>query len=114
MPLPAVRNLKIPQNTDWQESFSLSIDGVLVNLTGYSLRGQCRQREDVDSDLVFPFTFAASGTQVTVSVDASVTAALNLLPGQPQYWYDYLLVAPDGSITKIQKGRLTIEPTVTS
>jgi hypothetical protein len=112
---PAIRNLKIEQNTDWSESFTLKIDDVAVNLSGYSLRGECRTGEDITSDLVFAFTFGIDETLVTVSVDADTTEAIETdeQPDEIQFFYDYLLIAPDGSITKIQKGRVTLCRTVT-
>lgn len=112
---PATRNLTIHQNTDWTESFSIMVDDVAMSLTGYSIVGKCRKGEDVSSALVFTFTFALSGTTATVSVAAATTAAIDLStePDQPQYFYDYILVAPSGTRTKIQTGRVTIERTVT-
>lgn len=116
MTAPAIRNLTIHQNTDWSESFSFEIDGVPMQLEGYTFVGKCRKGEDASSDLMFNFTFNRSGNNVTVSVAASVTAALNLSnePDQCQYWFDWVMIDPSNKRTKFLAGRVTIERTVSS
>jgi hypothetical protein len=114
MPEPAIRDLRIEQNTDWSETFSILVDGVAINLTGYTIIGKCRRAEEVSSPLLFNFAFSIATTVVTVSVAASVTAALSLAsdPIGTIYYYDFILIEPSTKRQKIQKGRLTIERTV--
>ena len=116
MPLPAIRNITIAQNIDWSETFDIRVDDVPMVLTGYSLVGKVRKGEDVTSALLFSFAFAISGTVVTMSVAASVTAAIDLSnePADAQYFYDVTLIEPSTKRTKILKGRVTLERTVST
>lgn len=116
MPLPAIRNLTIDQNTDWAETFDIRVDDVAIDLAGYSLVGKVRKGEDVSSPLMFSFGFSVSGTDVTMSVAASVTAVIDLStePSDAQYFYDVTLIDPAMKRTKILKGRVTLERTVST
>jgi hypothetical protein len=116
MPFPAIRNITIHQNIDWSETFNIKVDGEPMQLAGYTIVGKCRKGEDVTSALVFPFSFSISGTWITVSVPASVTAAIDLSnePADAQYFYDFTLIEPSTLRRKILKGRVTLERTVSS
>jgi len=116
MPLPAIRNLTIGQNIDWSETFDIRVDDVAMNLAGYSIVAKVRKGEDVSSALMFSFAFAISGTVVTMSVAASVTAVIDLSnePADAQYFYDVTLIDPSTKRTKILKGRVTLERTVST
>ena len=116
MPLPAIRNITLHQNIDWSETFDLKVDGEPMQLAGYTIVGKCRKGEDVTSAKVFDFSFSISGTSITVSVAASVTASIDLSnePADAQYFYDFTLIEPSTLRRKILKGRVTLERTVSS
>ena len=116
MPLPAIRNITLHQNIDWSESFDIRVDDVAIALDGYDLVGKVRKGEDVSSPLMFSFEFFVTGTDVTMSVAASVTAEIDLStePADAQYFYDVTLIDPEFKRTKILKGRVTLERTVST
>jgi hypothetical protein len=116
MPMPAIRNLTIHQNIDWSETFDIRVDDVAITLEDYSLVGKVRKGQDVSSDLLFAFEFFKTQTEVTMSVSSGVTAAIDLSnePSDAQYFYDVAIIDSIGSRTKILKGRVTLERTVST
>jgi hypothetical protein len=116
MPMPAIRNLTIHQNTEWSETFDIRVDDVAMTLEDFSFVGQVRKGQDVSSALMFAFAFDKTATEVTMSVDSSVTAVLNLSnePADAQYFYDVAMIDSVGRRTKILKGRVTLERTVST
>lgn len=115
----AVRNLYIPQGTDWSETFSiLDSAGAAIDLTGYTLAGQVRATQSSAATLVFAFSFSISTTVVTVSVARATTTALTVGTTADstasKFWYDYELTTPGGVRRRIQEGTLTIKREITA
>ena len=112
----SIRNLTIHQNIDWSETFDIRVDDVAITLEDYSLVGKVRKGQDVSSDLLFAFEFVKTQTEVTMSVSSGVTAAIDLSnePADAQYFYDVAIIDSIGRRTKILKGRVTLERTVST
>lgn len=91
-------------------------DGELIDLTGYTARMQVR-REFSDSSAMLSLTTengritlgGVLGT-ITISVPASVTSTLSW---QGKALYDLELVSSGGQVTRLLKGKVTLELEVT-
>lgn len=107
------------QGADWSESFSIEVDDSPINLTGYQFEGECRREENSDPPLAFAFTFTVAGDALSVTVSVpwetidTVTTGPKPTSVESQLWYDFFMIDPSGNRTKIQKGRVTIERSIT-
>jgi hypothetical protein len=117
--MAAVRNLLLVQGEDFHEVFSIRLDNQAINLTGYIFEGDCRAEQSQSSPVLFSFTFAVINNGYAVSVDvpwedfADVPLGSTLDNRQSQFWYDFFQTQPNGTRTKLQKGRLSIDPAIT-
>lgn len=113
---PGKRNLKIIQGATLFEAFTWKdANGVAKDLTGYSARAMAR----TDYDAANPFmdltsgagTIVLGGTAGTIQLKmtAAATAAITATSG---YW-DLELVAPDGTVTRLLQGSVTVCKEVT-
>lgn len=112
----AQKNLVIPAGSTWSQiaTWKTGDPPVPVNLSGYSARMQIRQTHG--SGVVFELTTSngriALGTtngQITLSAAAVDTAAL----AAGLYIYDLELISPNGSVTRLLQGSVTVSPEVT-
>lgn len=128
---PAVYDLTIYCGTTVDAgtlTFTYKVNGVAVNLTGYSARSQAR---DADDGLIFDLTSVnggitlggAAGT-ISLSLDAQATSALwtgdgaidSAASGAALYdrgVWDLELIAPNGRVQRLIQGRLLLSPEVT-
>ena len=115
----AVRNLRLQQGEDFQEIFSILLDGQPINLTGYQFAGDCRAGQNQTSTILFSFAFTLieSGYAVQVDVPYEDFADIELGPTidniASQFFYDYFITEPGGFREKLQKGMVSIDPAVT-
>lgn len=92
-----------------------SSDGTPVNLTAYTARMQVRQSYSSGEILLNATTengrLQVSGAEgkVTLSLTADVTAAITWRRGR----YDLELVAPDGAVTRLLEGQITVSKEIT-
>jgi hypothetical protein len=105
-------NFTIQQGATWTRTLTWKIDGVAVNLTGYTARMQLREA----GTLVIELTTAngrialggAAGT-ITLTITAADTTALNFKTAL----YDLELVSGGGVVTRLLEGRVFLSREVT-
>ena len=108
-------NLVIPQGSTFQHIFYfVDSDDVAVSLTGYT--GRCQFRSDISAaDTLYDSTTSGditiSGTlgKVTLEIPAATTTAWEFRSAV----YDLEIVAGDGKVTRLVKGRVKVDPEVT-
>lgn len=100
-------NLVIDQGSDFSQLFTVSKDGSVLNLSGYSARAQLRKSRTSDTAAAsFTTTImnAAAG-QLNISLANSVTKDLE--PGR--YFYDVeIYTTNDAQVTRIVTGEVTV------
>ena len=110
---PATQNLIVEQGTTFERllKFYTSVDlESRMDLTGYTLRSQARDswgaplRIEIDLEI----TDAENG-EVKMTISPEQTVSLN----PAVYYWDLLLVAPSGKVSKYIKGSLQVLPTQT-
>jgi hypothetical protein len=108
-------NLAIPQGSTFKQIFYFKdSDGVAVNLTGYA--GRCQFRESIgatvtlyNSTTLGDITIAGSTGAVTLEIPAATTTAWTFRSAV----YDLEIVAGDGKVTRLVKGRVRVDQEVT-
>jgi len=107
-------DIYIDQGTDYEQAFEYQIDGVTVNLTGYSAAMQVRAAVTSASPVL---TFGV-GTGLTMggvagTVTLAVTDAQTTAIPAGAYVYDLELTAANGTITRMMQGAFYIDGEVT-
>jgi hypothetical protein len=110
---PGEYNVKTPQGSTWNFTLTWSIDGIPVNLTGYTARLQLRKRHASPSpDLILTetngLTLGGSDGTIAVLVDAITTAAI----AARLYKYD-LELDSGGEVVRLLEGTWDVTPEVT-
>lgn len=96
-------------NLVWKDSL-----GALINLTGYTARMMVRQTHvatTVLMSLTSPTDITLGGALGTINVKA--TAAVTALLPARNAVYDLEMVGPDGTVTRLIEGAVTVTPEVT-
>jgi len=100
--------LRIKQGTTWSRSWPITQDGLPVNFTGWSARGQVRAT--AESEIVLhEWIGELADSTLTISHDPADSAAWEWRTGV----YDIELTDPDGRVARIAEGRVMIIPEVT-
>ena len=103
-------NIVIDQGTTFQTSINVTDDEeVAVNLTGYSANAQMRKHYTSLTAYSFTTSISPDLGIVTLSMAANTTNTIS--PGR--YMYDCELTDPNGAITRLVEGIVTITPGVT-
>lgn len=109
----ATYDITIDQGSDFSRSFTYKIDGVAVNLTGYSARAVMRKKySDTSPTATFVCGVTVPETQgkFTMALPNSVTAALT--PGK--YVYDLeLFTLGDAEVIQMIRGMVVVRPEAT-
>lgn len=84
-------------------------DGTPIDLTNYSAAAQMRKHFSSISYIQFTTNVGGINGGVTLSLTANQTA--NIAAGR--YVYDCELTAPDGTVSRIIEGIVTVTPNVT-
>jgi hypothetical protein len=112
----ATYDLMIEQGTTWVRTLTLrNSDDALINLTGYSARMSVRQKIESTTTLL-DLTVAngrvalggAAGT-IILTLTATETAALSFALAM----YDIEMVSGAGVVTRLMRGRITLNKEVT-
>jgi hypothetical protein len=112
MPVPGTHNISIVRGEDFSLSFTVTIEGVILDLTGATAYAQIREIEARSGNLLADFTTAISNDPdnvVTITLTDSETAGIP----EDQAWYDVVIRDDGGNDTYYLKGRVTIEGSVT-
>lgn len=113
----ARHNLTVYQGADYERALELrNNSGVLMDLTGYTFRGQARTSYSAnDASLSFSFTLRDQGTDpgiVDMRITAASTAALSITRAT-DYIYDVEMVDTDSKVKRLFEGTLRLHPEVT-
>jgi hypothetical protein len=114
--MPAVKyKLKIDQGATLRKPFTWKAAGQPVDLTGYSARMQIRETLEAET-MIHELTTENGGIligdepgQFTLYISAEDTAGFNFESAV----YDLELIAPDGDVTRILAGDVTLSREVT-
>lgn len=101
MTVNPVINIVIPQGADFSEVFtSTESDGSLSNLSGYS--GASKLKKHSGATVAYNFTVGinTSSSEVSIAMTAPVTTTLE--PGR--YYYDVVLTAGSGGVSRMVEG----------
>lgn len=99
-------NLTIEKYIPYEKVFTYTIDGVLVNLTGYTAAAQIR---DVHDNFQVNLTVALGGALGTITISLTKEQSTALKAGN----WDLILTPPVGIAKKLLKGSVEIESGVT-
>lgn len=113
----ARRNLTVYQGSDYQQSLEVRDNSeVLMDLTGYTFRGQARtDYSSASPSLEFDFTLRDQVTEpgvVDMRITAADTSALSITK-RTTYVYDIEMVDTDSIVRRIVEGQLIVHPEVT-
>jgi len=110
---PGTYNITCPQGATWDKTFTVTIGGTALDLTGYTAAMQVRESADASSALI-SLTQASGitlgGTAGTIGVVISSTASAAIAAGS----YSYDLELNSGStITRLLEGSFNVTGNVT-
>jgi hypothetical protein len=117
MAVVATQNLVIYQGADFQRALEFKDESeVLMNLTGYTVRGQAKVSYS-DSSAAFAFTFTLRNQttdtgMVDMSLPAATSAAITITK-ITEYIYDLELVDGSGIVRRFLEGKIKLHPEVT-
>jgi hypothetical protein len=113
--IPGKYNIVLPQGTTLSQVFTYSVDGTIVNLTGYTARMQVREKH-TSTTTILDLTTANGGIEIngplgliTIKVSATDSA---LLPAKC-FVYDLEIVSGSSIVYRIVEGTFTVTPEVT-
>lgn len=113
--IPGKYNLVCPQGSTLLQELEYSIDGVAVNLVGYTARMHVRNTIASDTYIIAlttengRITLGGAAGTITLYVPANVTETLVAR----EYVYDLELVAPSAYVYRIMQGKFIVTPEVT-
>ena len=104
-------NIVIDQGTDFSAVIDLvDQDGVVYNLTGYTVAAQLRKNYASSTAYTFTASHNTTGGIISLSLTNTTTAALE--PGR--YLYDVeITLTSSGVITRVVEGVATVTPGMT-
>lgn len=103
-------NIVIDQGSTFQTTVNVTdVDENVVNLTGYSANAQMRKHYTSLTSYQFTTTISPALGVVTLAMTANTTNTI--APGR--YMYDCELTDPNGAITRLIEGIVTVTPGVT-
>lgn len=113
----AKQNLTVYQGADYERALEFKDESaVLMDLTGYTLRGQARAKYS-DAEPAFSFTFTlrnqVSDTGlVDMLIPASATSAVSITK-DTKFIYDIEWVNTSDKVKRLIEGELLLKPEVT-
>jgi hypothetical protein len=113
----AVQNLTVYQGATFQRALILKNESAaLINLTGYTFRGQVKSAySDASPTFSFVFTLRNQATDtgvVDMVLAAASTSAVSIIK-KTSYLYDVEMVDAAGTVRRIVEGKLELFPEVT-
>ena len=112
----AKHNLTIDQGATFRITLTYKIDSTPVNLTGYAARMQVRERYDSETTAVSLTSAPGGGLTLggsagTIAIEITDVQSAAMPAGR--LVYDLELVAPNGDVTRLVEGTMTVTPEVT-
>ena len=109
--MAAEYNITINKNSDFNRSFQLKEDGVIVDLTGYSVAGALK--ENFRATTATAFTAAVTdASQGLFDIQLTDTTTADMDPGT--WVYDIVLTDDTGTKTRLMQGNAFVLQGVTS
>lgn len=103
-------NIVVDQGSSFSTTINLTdTDDTVIDLTGYT--GAAQMRKHYTSSNSVPFTVTLVAGEGTVSLSLTANATANVVAGR--YVYDVELTDPNGVISRIVEGIVTVTPNVT-
>lgn len=110
-------NWEMEQGARFQRTLTYKDDnGNAIDLTGYSVRMDIRERKDKTSPIIHDVDAAgqititdATGGEITIDIPDSDTAGFSFGVG----WYDVEIVDGSGNVTRLVQGRINLDREVT-
>lgn len=110
--MAAKANIVVDQGSTFETVLNLTTDTDLeLNIIDHNFRGQIRKHYTSSNAYNFTITKNTPFTagNITVGLDANTTA---IIPAG-RYMYDVEMISPDGKVTRIVEGIVTVTPEVT-
>jgi hypothetical protein len=109
MAVPSV-NITIDGGTNFENTFTLrNPDGTPIDLTGYTGVSKIRKYpKDALNVQSFTVGITSSTGEVTLSMASTITSEIE----QGRNYYDIVLTATDGTVSKVLEGTALVSPTV--
>ena len=111
---PGTYNITCPQGATFDRTFTIKVDGVALNLTGYSAAMQVRETYDSTTPLISLTNgsgITLGGTAGTIGVVISSTASAAITDGY--YSYDLEITSGGGVRDRLLQGKFVVTPEVT-
>lgn len=103
-------NLVVDQGSTFSAVIDLvDANGLVFNLTGYSVAAQMRKNYTSSTAVTFTTSHDGVGGQITLSLPANTTSTIE--PGR--YLYDVEISTSGGVITRVVEGIVTVTPGMT-
>ena len=103
-------NIVIDQGSTFQTSINVTDDNELpIDLTGYSAAAQMRKHYTSSNATSFTTSISAALGVVTLSMNAATTNTITA----GRYLYDCELTDPNGAVTRLVEGIVTVTPGIT-
>jgi len=111
---PGDYNIKCPQGATFDKTFTITVNGSPMNLTGYTAAMQVRETYDSSSTLLSLTNgsgITLGGTAGTIAVLVSSTATAAIADGF--YSYDLEITSGGGVTDRLLQGKFVVTPQVT-
>lgn len=110
--MAAKANIVIDQGADFATTVTVTDnDGNVVDLSGYTARGQIRKHYTSSTSVSFTFVFSTPRSSGELALTLSNTQTANMEAGR--YVYDVELISPANSVSRLVEGIATVTPEVT-
>jgi hypothetical protein len=112
---PVTKHFTVPQGADFPIRTKYTIDNVVLDITGATVRGAIKKSHNTTS-VVLSFTQANANVYLNAAtgffgIDFK-SAATSAIPAGV-YVYDIELVLASGEVTRVLQGNITLTPEVT-
>ena len=109
--MASVVNLKIDQGATWSADVTLVDEtDTVLNLTGFSVRGQFRKHYGSSTGTSFTAVLVSPNTNGQITISLTGTQTNTIVPGR--YVYD-VEIENNSTITRVMEGQLTVSPGAT-
>lgn len=110
--MAAKANIVIDQGADFATTVTVTDnDGNVVDLTGYTARGQIRKHYTSETSVALSFSFTEPRS--TGAIDITLGNAATTAMEAGRYVYDVELISAANTISRLVEGIATVTPEVT-
>lgn len=110
--MAAKANIVIDQGADFATTVTVTDnDGNVVDLSGYTARGQIRKHYTSSTSVDFSFTFSTPRSSGELALTLSNAQTANMEAGR--YVYDVELISSANVVSRLVEGMATVTPEVT-